>query len=100
MLISSWSHSPLDKRGTVKARLALVTIPHPSQDFGARLSRFRIERDHLAPRITVGDGNHGLRADLEPATEKRVLGETAHAGQIRIYVCPKPPLVQGQAYFV
>ncbi len=76
-----------------------MTISHPSQDFRARVRRVRIERDHLAPRVTVGDGDHGLRADLEPATEKRVLSETAHGRQVRVYVCPKAPLVQGEANF-
>src|SRR5690349_12445143 len=93
--VISRSDGPFNEHDAVEASFAVVSLCHPSQDFWSRVCRVGIERDHLAPRVTVHHRYDRLSAYLEPATYQRILSEPAHGLEAGVYVCPKAPLVQG-----
>ena len=72
----------------------------PSQDLRVKLSCIRIDRDHLAARVALEDGNHHLGPDPQGPADIRVLREHVGRREIHIDIRSEPSLVEDRSDFV
>src|SRR6266403_4146919 len=68
---------PLRQHRAINTRGTVMTARHPAQHLRVYRRSIRVERDHLAARVAVEDGDYDLRSDPQLTTDEFVLRKPA-----------------------
>jgi hypothetical protein len=59
----AWSDDTLDEHRAINTGLVVIEAVDRAEHVGVLHGAVRVQRDHLATRVTIGDGNYGFIAD-------------------------------------
>jgi hypothetical protein len=88
------SDRSLSQHSAINAGRAVVTARDVTQDFRVRCRRIGIERDHLAARVALKDGDHDLGPNARLTADECVFREAFGSSEIQVHIRPEAPLVE------
>src|ERR1700712_204281 len=87
----------LDNHHPINASFIVVETIDCAEHLWLRLSRVRVQRDHLAARVLVGDHQYGFTAYAQLAADEFVLRVARRGSEIDVKIGPEPAFIDRQA---